>query len=116
VFQVGKLAIHVGTAGQAKRSRIEELARWLANAALGLTALTCALAIVFVLAQPGCSGGGGPPHWTDPIDAGTAIAAIAGVAAGIGALILRRWIAALISLVGCPVALLLVLVSTCTFS
>jgi hypothetical protein len=116
VFQVGKLAIHVGTAGQAKRSRIEELARWLANAALGLTALTCALAIVFVLAQPACSGGGGPPHWTDPIDAVTAIAAIAGMAAGIGALILRRWIAALISLVGCPVALLLVLVSTCTFS
>ena len=116
VFQVGKLAIHVGTAGQAKRSRMEELARWLANAALGLTALTCALAIVFVLAQPGCSGGGGPPHWTDPIDAVTAIAAIAGMAAGIGALILRRWIAALISLVGCPVALLLVLVSTCTFS
>ena len=116
VFQVGKLAIHVGTAGQAKRSRIEELARWLANAALGLTALTCALAIVFVLAQPGCSGGGGPPHWTDPIDAVTAVAAIAGMAAGIGALILRRWIAALISLVGCPVALLLVLVSTCTFS
>ena len=116
VFQVGKLAIHVGTAGQAKRSRMEELARWLADAALGFTALTCALAIVFVLAQPGCSGGGGPPHWTDPIDAVTAIAAIAGMAAGIGALILRRWIAALISLVGCPVALLLVLVSTCTFS
>ena len=95
---------------------MEELARWLANAALGLTAVTCALAIVFVLAQPGCSGSGGPPHWTDPIDAVTAIAAIAGMAAGIGALILRRWIAALISLVGCPVALLLVLVSTCAFS
>jgi hypothetical protein len=116
VFQVGKLAIHIGTAGQAKRSRMEELARWLANAALGLTAVTCALAIVFVLAQPGCSVSGGPPHWTDPIDAVTAIAAIAGMAAGIGALILRRWIAALISLVGCPVALLLVLVSTCAFS
>jgi hypothetical protein len=116
VFQVGKLAIHVGTAGQAKRSRMEELARWLVNVALGLTAVTCALAIVFVLAQPGCSGGGGPPSWTDPIDAATAVAAIAGMAAGIGALILRRWIAALISLVGCPVALLLVLVSTCAFS
>jgi hypothetical protein len=116
VLQVGKLAIHVGTAGQAKRSRMEELARWLANAALALTAVTCVLALVFVLAQPGCSGGGGPPHWTDPIDAVTAVAAIAGMAAGIGALILRRWIAALISLVGCPVALLLVLVSTCAFS
>ena len=116
VLHLGKLAIHVGTAGQVKRSRMEELARWLANAALALTAITCALAIVFVLAQPGCSGTGGPPHWTDPIDAVTAVAAIAGMAAGIGALILRRWIAALISLVGCPVALLLVLVSTCAFS
>jgi hypothetical protein len=116
VLHLGKLAIHLGTAGQVKRSRMEELARWLANAALALTAVTCLLAIVFVLAQPGCSGTGGPPHWTDPIDAVTAVAAIAGMAAGIGALILRRWIAALISLVGCPVALLLVLVSTCTFS
>jgi hypothetical protein len=116
VLQVGKLAIHVGTAGQAKRSRIEEVARWLANASLALTTITCALALIFILAQPGCDTGGGPPHWTDPIDAFTAVAAIAGITAGIGALILRRWIAALISLVGCPVALLLVLVSTCAFS
>ena len=64
----------------------------------------------------GVRGTGGPPHWTDPIDALTAVAAIGGMTAGIGALILRRWIAALISLVGCPVALLLVLVSTCAFS
>ena len=116
VLQLGKLAIHIGTRGQVKRSRMEELARWLANAALGLTAITCVLALVFVLAQPGCSGTGGPPHWTDPIDALTAVAAIGGATAGIGALILRRWIAALISLVGCPVALLLVLISTCAFS
>jgi hypothetical protein len=116
VLHLGKLAIHVGTAGQAKRSRMEELARWLANAALGLTAVTCVLALVFILAQPGCETGGGPPQWTDPIDSIAAVAAVAGVAAGIGALILRRWIAALISLIGCPVALLLVLVSTCAFS
>jgi hypothetical protein len=116
VLQFGKLAIHIGTVGEAKRSKLEELARWFAAAALSLTAVTCGLAIAFVLAQPGCDTGGGPPHWTDPIDAGTAVAAIAGVAAGIGALLLRRWIAALISLIGCPVALLLVLVSTCAFS
>jgi hypothetical protein len=116
VFEIGKLAIHIGTAGEARRTRMEELARWLAGAALILTAATCALALIFVLAQPGCETGGGPPHWTDPIDAVTAVAAIAGVSAGIGALILRRWVAALISLVGCPVALLLVLVSTCAFS
>jgi hypothetical protein len=116
VLHLGKLAIHVGTAGQAKQSRIEELARWLAKAALGLTAVTCVLALGFILAQPGCETGGGPPHWTDPIDSVAAVAAVAGVAAGIGALILRRWIAALISLIGCPVALLLVLVSTCAFA
>ena len=116
VLQVGKLAIHLGTAGQAKRSRMEELARWLATAALALTTATCVLALIFILAQPGCDGGGGPPRWTDPIDSVAAVAAIAGMAAGMGALILRSWIAALISLIGCPVALLLVLVSTCAFS
>ena len=116
VLHLGKLAIHVGTVGRVKRSRMEELARWLTVAALSLTAVTCALALIFVLAQPGCSGTGGPPRWTDPIDAVTAVAAVAGMAAGIGALVLRRWIAALIALVGCPVALLLLLVSTCAFS
>jgi hypothetical protein len=115
VLQAGKLAIHIGTAGEAKRSRMEELAGWLVRATLALTAVTCVLALVFILAQPGCETGGGPPRWTDPIDSIAAIAAIAGVATGIGALILRRWIAALISLIGCPVALLLVLVSTCAF-
>jgi hypothetical protein len=116
VIHLGKLAIHVGTAGQAKRSRMAELARWLADAALALTAVTCVLALAFILAQPGCKTGGGPPQWTDPIDSIAAVAAVAGVASGVGALILRRWIAALISLIGCPVALLLVLVSTCAFS
>jgi len=116
VLHLGKLTIHIGTVGQVKRSRMEELASWLATVALGLTAVTCLLAVIFVLAQPGCAGGGGPPQWTDPIDAVAAAGAVGGVAAGIGALILRRWVAALISLVGCPVALLLLLVSTCTFS
>ena len=116
VLHIGKLAIHIGTAGEVRRSKMEELARWLATAALGLTTATCVLALIFILAQPACDTGGGPPHWTDPIDAVAAVAAIAGMTAGIGALILRRWIPALISLVGCPVALLLVLVSTCAFS
>jgi hypothetical protein len=115
VFQVGKLALHVGTAGQAKRSRMEELARLLSTAALALTAATCVLALVFVLAQPGCDTSGGTPSWTEPIDSIAAVTAIAGMAAGIGTLILRHWVAALISLVLCPVALLFVLASTCVF-
>jgi hypothetical protein len=115
VFHLGKLAIHVGAAGQAKRSRIEELARWLSAAAIALTAVTCVLAFTFVVAQPGCGTNGSPPSWTDPIDSVAAVAAIAGLAAGVGALILRRWVAALISLIACPVALLFVLSSTCAF-
>jgi len=115
VLHLGKLAIHLGTAGQARRSRMDELARWLTTVALALTALTFVLAFTFVLAQPGCSTSGSPPSWTDPIDSVAAVAAIVGMAAGIGALILRRWIAALISLIACPVALLFVLSSTCAF-
>jgi hypothetical protein len=115
VVHLGKLAIHVGTRGQAKRSRMEELARWLTIAALALTALTCLLAFLFVLAQPGCGTSGSPPSWTDPIDSLAAVAAIGGMAAGVGGLILRRWVAALISLIACPVALLFVLGSTCAF-
>jgi hypothetical protein len=115
VVHLGKLAIHLGTAGQAKRSRLEELGRWVAGIALALTAVTCVLALLFVVSQPGCGGNGSPPSWTDPIDSVAAVAAIGGMAAGIGALILRRWIPALISLIGCPAALLFVLASTCAF-
>jgi hypothetical protein len=115
VFHIGKLAIHVGTAGQARRSRIEQVARWLSSLAVAFTAVTCGLAFIFVLAQPDCGTTGSPPLWTDPIDSVAAVAAVAGMAAGIGALILRRWIASLISLIGCPVALLFVLASTCAF-
>jgi hypothetical protein len=115
VIQIGRLAIHVGTAGQAKRSRLEELGRWLSVIALALTGITCVLAFTFVVGQPGCDTAGSPPGWTNPIDSIAAVTAIGGATAGIGTLILRRWIAALISLVVCPVALLFILASTCAF-
>jgi hypothetical protein len=115
ILHLGKLAIHVGTAGQAKRSRLEELAAWFSIAALGLTAVTCLFALAFILAQPGCDTNGSPPNWTTPIDSVAAVSAIAGMAAAVGALILRRWIPALISLIVNPVALLFVLISTCAF-
>jgi hypothetical protein len=115
VLQIGKLAIHVGTVGQARRSRLEELARLLSTASLLLTGLTCLLALIFVLAQPDCQTNGSPPRWTNPVDSITAVAAIGGMAAGVGALLLRRWVVATVSLIVCPVALLLVLVSTCAF-
>jgi hypothetical protein len=115
VMQAGKLAVHVGTAGQAKRSRIKELARLLTLAALALTALSCLLALVSLLGEPGCGGDTDTPGWADPLGVLAAITTVGGMAAGIGALLLRHWIAALASLVLCPIALLVVLVSTCAF-
>ena len=114
VIHIGRLAIHVGTVGQAKRSRMEELARLLVGATLVLTVLTCLFALVFILVQPGgedCK----PPAWTDVIEAIAAVTAILAMAAGVGALLLRRWMAALGSLAVCPLALLLILASTCFF-
>jgi hypothetical protein len=115
VMQAGKLAIHVGTAGQIKRSRLDRLARLLTMAALGLTSLTCVLVLVSLLGKPDCAAQETTPGWADPLDALAAVTAIGGMAAGIGALLLRRWLASLVSLAVCPVALLLVLASTCAF-
>jgi hypothetical protein len=113
--QAGKVAIDIGTAGQIRRSRMAELAGWLSLITVGLTALTCLFALVFVLAQPGCDASASPPNWTNPIDSIAAVAAIGGMAAAVGALLLRRWIVALAGLVICPVAVLFVLASTCAF-
>jgi hypothetical protein len=115
VVHVGRIAVHLGTRGQSTRSRVEQLGRWLSIAAVGLTAVTAVFALAFVLAQPACQSDGSPPDWSDPINAVAAVSAVSAVAAGIGALVLRRWLAALISLAVCPVALLLVLASTCAF-
>jgi hypothetical protein len=114
VVQAGKLAIHVGTAGQLRRSRLERLAGWLTLVALALTGLTWVLAVVSLLGEPDC-GVEGTPGWADPLDALAAVTAIGGMTAGLGALVLRRWIAALISLAACPLAVLVVLASTCAF-
>jgi hypothetical protein len=113
--QAGKVAIDIGTAGQVRRSRMEELAGWVSLITIGLTALTCLFAFVFVLAQPGCDASASPPNWTNPIDSVAAVTAIGGMAAAVGALLLRRWIVALAGLVICPVAVLFVLASTCAF-
>jgi hypothetical protein len=115
-ISIGKVAVHVGTAGVARRSRIEQFAGWLSRATLALTAATVVLAIVFTLPQPDCgSGGGSPPGWTSPIDSIAAVTGTAAIAAAIAALILRRWIAALFSLVVNPIALLVIVAATCAF-
>ncbi len=115
VIQAGKLAVDIGTRGQIRRARIEELARWLSLLTLGLTALTCLLAFLFVVAQPSCDRGVSPPGWTNPVASVAAVTAIGAMAAAVGALLLRRWIAALVGLLVCPVAVLFVLASTCAF-
>jgi hypothetical protein len=115
LLQAGKLAIHVGTAGQIRRSRMEEVAGWLSLGTVALTSLTCLFALVFVLAQPGCDASASPPDWTNPIDSIAAVTAIGAIAAAIGSLLMRRWMVALVGLVLCPVALLFVLASTCAF-
>lgn len=114
-LQAGKFAFDVGTAGQVRRSRMEELAAWLSLATLSLTALTCLFALVFVLAQPGCDASASPPGWTNPIVSIAAVTAICGMAAAVGALVLRRWVAALVGVVICPAAVLFMLASACVF-
>jgi hypothetical protein len=113
--RAGMLAVDIGTAGQIRRSRMEELAGWVSLATLGLTALTCLFALAFVLAQPGCDTSASPPDWTNPIDSIAAVTAIGAMAAAIGALLLQRWVVALLGLGLCPVALLFVLASACAF-
>jgi hypothetical protein len=113
--QAGKLAVDIGTAGQIRRSRMEELASWVSLSTLALTALTSLLAVAFVLAQPGCDGSASPPDWTNPIESIAAVTAIGAMAAAVGALLMRRLIVALVGLTVCPVALLFVLASTCAF-
>lgn len=113
---LGEVAIHLGTGGAAKRSRLEQLAGWFAYAAVGLTALTVILAVAFISPQPECPAvDESPPGWTNPIDSAAAVTGVLAIAAGIAGLVLRRWIAALVSLAVNPVALLLIVASTCAF-
>jgi hypothetical protein len=97
-------------------SRRDAAARFFSNWAFAFSAATIFLALVFIPAQPACGGGGGePPGWTDAMQAIAGITSIGGIAAGIGALLLRRWLPALVSLVANPLALLFMAASTCAF-
>jgi hypothetical protein len=112
---VGKRAIDIGTGGGAARAQLDKLARWLTMAGLALTGLTVALAVAFIAAQPSCDGIEIAPDWTETVASISAVVAIAAIAAGIGALLLRRWIPALVVLVANPVVGLAMLASTCAF-
>jgi hypothetical protein len=98
-------------------SRREAIGRFFSIWAFGLTAATVVLAFVFIEPQPACGGGGNesPPTWTDTIGAIAGITIIGALAAGIGALVLRRWLPALVATVANPFALLFMAASTCAF-
>jgi hypothetical protein len=109
---VGKWAL----GGLLRGSRRDTAARFFSTWAFAFTGATIFLALVFIPPQPACGGGGGePPGWTDAMQAIAGITLIGAIAAGIGALLLRRWLPALVSLVANPIALLLMVASTCAF-
>lgn len=112
---VGKRAINVGTGGAVARAQLDKLARWLTMGSLAMTAITAVLAVAFIGAQPGCEDSEIAPGWTEMVAPISALTAIAAIAAGIGALLLRRWVPALVVLVANPVVGLLMLASTCVF-
>jgi hypothetical protein len=97
--------------------RREAAARWFTIAALSLTGATVVLALIFMGPQPACGGSetSGAPAWTDTLGAAAGVTAIGGIAAGIAALLLRRWVVAMISLFTNPVAVGLMVASTCAF-
>ncbi len=109
---VGKWAL----GGLIVGSRRDAAGRFFSNWAFAFTGATVFLALVFIPPQPACGGGGGePPGWRDTMQAIAGITSIGAIAAGMAALLLRRWLPALVSLVASPLALLLMVASTCAF-
>jgi hypothetical protein len=91
------------------------LGTWFSAASLALTGLTVLLTVAFVASKGDCGGGSSQQIWTDPIDLAATLAAVLGMVAAMAALVQRRWIVPLIALVANPVALLLIVASTCAF-
>jgi hypothetical protein len=110
---VGKWALGGLLAG----SRRESVGRFFSTWAFAFTGATIVLALIFMEPQPSCGGGGfeQPPDWTDTIAAIAGITSIGAIAAGVGGLLLRRWLPALVSLVVNPIVLFLMAASTCAF-
>ena len=113
-MQAGMLALHIGTAGQLKRSRMEELAEALARDDRADRAHV-SLRRRLRAGQPGCDASASPPDWTSPIDSVAAVTAIGRSPPRWALFLLRRWVVSLVGLVVCPVAVLFVLASTCAF-
>jgi hypothetical protein len=93
------------------------LARILALGGLALTAATVFLASAYANAQPGCGGGENvsAPAWTDAVATVALFTTGGAVVLGVLALLLRRWVVALVSLFVSPTSLLFMAASSCAF-
>jgi hypothetical protein len=100
------------------RRGLQTAAPKLALGALALTGATVVLALAFALPQPDCSAGepgDTVPTWADAVGVAALASAVAAGALALSALLALRWIAALVSLVANPSALLFMVASTCAF-
>jgi hypothetical protein len=81
----------------------------------GLAAVTILLAWIYGSVQPGCGSEEQPPSWDDALAAATLGTALATVAVAVVALVLRRWVSALVWVLVAPAALLYLAASSCAF-
>jgi hypothetical protein len=81
-----------------------------------LVALTILLALLFGSVQTGCGSEEQPPSWDDAVAVATLGTALAGVAVAVAALVLRRWVSALVWVLVAPAALFYLAASSCAFS
>jgi hypothetical protein len=91
------------------------LARGVAVVGWGLTGLTILLAWLFGAVQPGCGSEEQPPSWDDAVAAATLATVLAGVVVAVVALVLRRWVTALVWVLVGPAALFYLAASSCAF-
>jgi hypothetical protein len=110
------------TLGQApirpeQASKPERAGRWVAIAALAFTGLTVVLAVIDIQPRPSCGGAESEaaPEWADALIPFVSVSAIAAIALGLAALLFRRWLTALASLVVTSLAYILMIGSTCAF-
>jgi hypothetical protein len=98
--------------------KAERAGRWVAIAALAFTALTVVLAVIDIQPRPSCGGAESPedaPDWADALIPFVSASAIGAIALGLAALLFRRWLTALASLVVTPLAYIIMIGSTCAF-
>jgi hypothetical protein len=82
---------------------------------LGLTALTVVLAIVAAAPDSECGSGAGAPDWAETIYGAIFLPVLAAFAFGLLALVVRRWVVALVCFTVNPVVVLFLAADMCAF-